>query len=98
MTTRIFSREELEEWDLPWGNDDIEVLHDEQVDSLRWESVNEVVFRAPDDSRAYMVTYFQGLTESVDSDLWNWADRIEAVEVEEVEVKTTKWVPVKGNA
>jgi hypothetical protein len=79
----------------PGGADGVEILHDEQVDSLRWESVNEVVFRAPDDGVTYMVTYQQGLTESVDSDLWNWEDSIKAVEVEEVQVMTTEWKPVK---
>lgn len=98
--TRDFSREELDEIGVPWecdASDDsyAEELHDELCDTTRWAHVHEFVFRSPYDGKAYRVYYWTGATESQDQDIWNWADKIEAVEVEEVEVMTTKWVPVR---
>jgi hypothetical protein len=94
MPDRTFTREQLEEWDLPggWADDAPEILHREQVDSRRWVSVNELVFRAPDDGKAYRLYYERGLTESQDgTDPWDYEDVISADEVELVEVTTTEW-------
>jgi hypothetical protein len=94
MATRDFTREQLESWDLPdaWADDTPEILHREQVDSRRWVSVNELVFRAPDDGKAYRLYYEEGLTESQDgTDPWAYEDVISADEVELVEVTTTEW-------
>jgi hypothetical protein len=95
--TRTFTREELDAWDLPgaWADNSPEILHREQVDSRRWVSVNRLIFRAPDDGKAYRLYYEQGLTESQeDTDPWNDDDEIEATAVEEQQVTVTKWVPV----
>ncbi|MFB7420724.1 hypothetical protein ACFC1L_39770 [Streptomyces sp. NPDC056210] len=92
MTIRVFSREQLEEWDLPGRGDGVEVLHDEQVDSGRWLAYHELVFRAPDDGKTYQVDYQQGLTEiQEDHDRWNYESEIGGHEVELVEVVTKEW-------
>jgi len=94
MTERIFSREQLEAWDLPdaWADDAPEILHREQIDSRRWVSVNELVFRAPDDGKAYRVYYDEGLTESQDgTDPWNGDLRVKATEVEQRPKTTMVW-------
>lgn len=105
MPKRTFTRDQLEEWgvpdDLPTQEfaanypDSAVQLHEEQVDSRRWVSVHALIFRAPDDGKAYRVHYEQGLTEQQDgTDPWGYADTIEAVEVEPREVTVTRWEPV----
>ncbi|MFE0326296.1 hypothetical protein ACFW08_05705 [Streptomyces sp. NPDC058960] len=94
MAVRQFTREQLDEWDLPsaWADDAPEILHREQVDERRWTSVHELVFRAPDDGKAYRVYYEQGLTEHQDdTDPWDYERTVTADEVEPVEVTVTQW-------
>jgi hypothetical protein len=101
MTTRIFTRTQLEAWDLPdaWADDAPEILYREQVDARRWVSVHELVFRAPDDGLAYRVFYEQGLTEDQDdTDPWNGDDEIKATEVEQRPVVTRQWRDVNAPA
>ncbi|MEU0158992.1 hypothetical protein ABZ154_09150 [Streptomyces sp. NPDC006261] len=99
MPNRIFTAEELEGFGVPFECDNsegtAEELSNELYDFTRWAHVHEFVFRAPDDGKAYRVHYRTGATEHQDQDLWNWEDRIEGVEVEEVQVTTTAWKPVK---
>jgi hypothetical protein len=98
MPIRTFTREQLDAWDLPdaWADDSPEILHREQVDSRRWVSVHELVFRAPDDGLTYQVHYEQGLTESQDdTDPWNYYDEINGVEVQQQPVTVMQWQPVK---
>lgn len=97
MTIRIFTREQLDAWDLPgaWADDSPEILHREQVESRRWVSVNELIFRAPDDGKAYQVFYEEGLTEvQEDTDPWNFDKEIKGTEVEQRAKTTTTWEPV----
>lgn len=97
MTDRTFTRDQLDEWDLPdaWADESPEILHREQVDSRRWVSVHELVFRAPDDGLTYRVHYEQGLTEHQDcTDPWNGAKKIRAVEVEQRPILVQQWRPV----
>jgi hypothetical protein len=101
MTTRIFTRAQLEAWDLPgaWADDSPEILYREQVDARRWVSVHELVFRAPDDGLAYRVFYEQGLTEDQDdTDPWNGDDEIKGTEVEQRRVVTRQWRDVNAPA
>jgi hypothetical protein len=96
LITRTFTREQLDEWDLPWGSDDVEILQDEQIETRRWYSVHEVVFRAPDDGKTWAVTYEQGLTEhQEDHDLWGYENTVEGELMELVEEVTTKWKAVR---
>ncbi|MFE8916844.1 hypothetical protein [Streptomyces globisporus] len=99
MTTRTFTAEELEEFGVPFECDPENGYAEELSSKLdfttRWAHVHEFVFRAPDDGKTYQVLYWTGATERQDQDLWNWEDRIQAVEVEEVSVTTTAWKPVK---
>ncbi|MFF3312505.1 hypothetical protein [Streptomyces sp. NPDC002952] len=99
MAVRQLTREQLEEWDLPgaWADDAPEVLHREQIDTRRWASVNELVFRAPDDGKTYRVYYDEGLTEMQDdTDPWDYEAVVDAEEVERVEVTTFEWRKVAG--
>lgn len=97
--TRVFTREELETMGIPFSWDAepgkaAEQLHEEQIDTRRWVSVHEVVFRAPDDGRVWSVCYERGLTESQDdTDPWNYEDTITATETEPHEVTVTVWRP-----
>ncbi|WP_042170161.1 hypothetical protein [Streptomyces sp. NBRC 110035] len=68
-------------------------LHREYVESRRWESVNELIFRAPDDGKAYRVHYREPLTEMQDSDPWNSDQSVEAVEVEQYDRTVKAWRP-----
>lgn len=98
MADREFTREQFDAWDFPgaWADDAPDILHREQVDSLRWVSVHELVFRAPDDGKTYRVSYEEGLTEDQeDTDPWNYEEIITATEVESVEVTTAEWREVK---
>lgn len=105
MPTRIFTRDQLDAMGVPHDlpTDPAHApegaavqLHCEQYASRRWVSAHELVFRAPDDGRAYRVTYEQGLTElQEDTDPWVYDDEIEAVEVEARQVTVTSWVPVE---
>jgi hypothetical protein len=99
MPTRIFTRGQLDDWNLPgaWADGSPEILHREQTDSRRWVSVHELIFRAPDDGLPYRVYYERGLiTEYEHCDPWCCEDEIEAVEVEQQQVTVTRWVPVTG--
>jgi hypothetical protein len=96
--TRTFTRDQLDALDLPgaWADDAPEILHREQVDSRRWVSVHELIFRAPDDGKAYRVHYEQGLTESQDgTDPWNGDRAVEAVEVEQYDQTVKAWRPIE---
>lgn len=107
MATRIYTPDELEEIGVPYecynpgsANPDgyaVE-LHQEQIDTRRWVSVHELVFRAPDDGKAYRVTYEQGLTEHQDDcGPWNYETAIKAVEVEQRPLTVQRWFPVEDN-
>jgi hypothetical protein len=104
--TRVFHRDQLDALGLPHdlATEDnarefpeaaVE-LHREQVDTRRWVSVHELIFRAPDDGKAYRVTYEQGLTEHQDDhDQWNYRDHVVAEEVEPRPVTVTQWHSVE---
>jgi hypothetical protein len=103
MAARIFTRDQLEAWGLPYEcgcwEGSAEELYCEQVDTLRWLSVHELVFRAPDDGKTYRVDYVRGLTEHQDGiDLWDYRQEIEGVEVELAKVIREEWRPVMAPA
>jgi hypothetical protein len=55
-------------------------------------SVHELIFRAPDNGKAYRVTYEQGLTEHQDDhDEWNYDREVTATEVKQYEATVTQW-------
>jgi hypothetical protein len=100
QTARVFHRDQLDEWGVPHdlvdpadaGEGDAVELHHEQVDTRRWVSVHELVFRAPDDGKAYRVTYERGLTEmQEDHDEWDYRDHVVGEEVEEYERPVKAW-------
>jgi len=95
--SRSVSRQQLSEWGLPYElgsapGDDIAVeLHREQVSTRRWYSVHNLVFRAPDDGRAYLVTYLRGLTERQDQDPWDGEGEVAIHPAEPYEETVTRW-------
>jgi hypothetical protein len=106
---RVFTRDQLDTLGLPHDLATEEnaaefpeaavELHREQVDTRRWVSVHELVFRAPDDGKTYAVTYEQGLTElQEDTDPWDYAKEIRALEVEARAVVITEWHSVASKA
>lgn len=105
MGTRVYTPEELDSIGVPFETYDEPVdgfateLHREQVDTRRWVSVHQLVFRAPDDGKAYRVCYEQGLTEHQDGlDPWDYQKTIEAQEVELRPVTVQRWFPVEDSA
>lgn len=101
MTVRIYTPDELDAIGVPFeceanaDNGYAVELHQEQVDTRRWVSVHELIFRAPDDGKAYRVTYEQGLTEHQDGlDPWNYDKQIKAEEVELRPVTVQRWFSV----
>src|SRR5688500_17020479 len=88
MTSRHFTREQLEELDVPYTN-----LHDEQVDTLRWSEIRSCVFRA-EDGKTYEVTYQVPATEHQECDTWFDENQITATEVEQRPVTVMQWMPV----
>lgn len=97
MGARTFTVDELDEIGVPYecgafGGTATE-LHREQTDARRWYSVHELVFRAPDDGKAYRVYYERGLTEHQD-DHGPWEYGATVVHADEVapHAKTvTEW-------
>jgi hypothetical protein len=100
MTTRHFTREQLEQIGVPFeldGDDTCATeLSDQLVGSERWTDVHRLVFRAPDTGDAYQVDYEVGSTEQQDGiDPWHrYGKTIPAVEVEQRPVVTQQWRPV----
>lgn len=95
--SRSVSRQQLSEWGLPYelgstsdGVTAVE-LHREQAGSLRWCSIHHLVFRAPDDGRAYLVTYLRGLTERQDQDPWDGEGEVAIHPAEPYEETVTRW-------
>jgi hypothetical protein len=105
---RTFTRDQLEEIGVPHelnesddpnGSDDLATeLHCEQTSTRRWVSVHKLIFRAPDDGKAYRVTYQQPLTEYQECDTWFSQDEITATEVEQRQVTITRWMPVEDSS
>lgn len=99
--TRTFTRDELELIGVPYelgGTSCAEELSDEYAGAGRWTEIRRLVFRAPDDGKAYMVRYHQPLTERQECDVWQDRQEIEAVEVEQQPVTVMQWQPVMGGA
>lgn len=95
MGKRVFTKKELDDLGLPYDcggfEGSAEELHGEQIDTLRWISVHELVFRAPDDGKAYRVTYEEGLTENQETRPWGYQNEVTAIEVRPHEVTTIQW-------
>ncbi|MEV5944663.1 hypothetical protein [Streptomyces sp. NPDC051994] len=102
MADRMYTLDQIDEIGVPFELGDFDgaatELHRHQTDTRRWSSIHDLVFRAPDDGKAYQVTYQRPLTEHQECDLWFGNDEIKAVEVEAREVTVTKWLPVADPA
>lgn len=108
MTTRTFTRQQLDDLGLPHeliGEDraaeypEMTVeLHREQTATRRWASIHELVFRAPDGGLAYRITYQSPLTEHQECDPWFGADEVKAFEVEQRPVTVMRWMRVQPPA
>ncbi|MEU5596614.1 hypothetical protein [Streptomyces sp. NPDC020298] len=104
MTTRILTRDQLDDWGLPYdlieedeAADHPEAaveLHREQTDTRRWASTHTLVFRAPDDGKTYRVTYQEPLTEHQECDPWFDDREVNAFEVKQRAQIVTRWTRV----
>lgn len=100
MSTRTFTRDQLEAIGVPFELDGDDTcaseLANELIGSERWTHVHRLVFRAPDDGIAYQVTYEVGSTEHQDGiDPWHRHGKtISVVEVEERPIVRQEWKPV----
>lgn len=85
VITRVFTMDEIDEWDLPWGAGEGMIKSDEITDHNRWSVWHELVFRAPDDGKLWRLSYQRPATEMQECDKW---PDLEAVQVEAVQVIT----------
>lgn len=89
MSDRIFTREELDDLELPYSSETQNF-----VESRRWYDIFEIIFEFED--KFYSVLANFPATE-MQEDIDPWDDRATVIghEVEYKEVKTWKWVPVE---
>ncbi len=106
MPIRQFTREQLATLGVPPDQpDDVEysdvLLADEHVTNLKYSQQRRVIFAAPDDGKAYAVTYeapidagdFEVHGDGLDDYGW-YGPTVEAVEVEERPVLVQQWRPI----
>lgn len=102
MTIRTFTRDHLDEIGVPDELGEFDgaatELHREQTDTSRWASTHALVFRAPDDGKAYRVTYQRPLTEHQEADVWFGNDEVRALEVEQRTEVVTRWKRATGTS
>jgi hypothetical protein len=84
--------------DIMYGDtnpDEIEIIWTELVDTTRWGTLHNVIFRIVEDDRHYRLTYETGSGDSdytsADTD---WGEMVEVVEVEQKPVTTYVWEKV----
>lgn len=97
MRTRIFHRDELAAMGIPKqskvSGPNAVVLHQDELERRRWDSVMCLVFRAPDDGRIWRVEYLEGLTEvQEDTDPWDYEVEIKAEEVRPYHISHISWM------
>lgn len=108
MSTRVFTREELDAMRLPncWtpeygkymqrSEGEATSIFTEVVEVGDWEITERMVFLAPDDGKHYEIYYKQGATElQEDTDPWDCKNQVEATEVELRPVVRAEWRPVQ---
>lgn len=93
VVTRVFTMEEIDEWDLPWGINHM-VQYNEITDHNRWSVWHEIVFEAPDDHKLWRLSYQVPATESQDCDRW---PDLEAVQVEAREITVIEYREVRAD-
>ena len=88
MTKRTFTRDQMDEWDLPYS-----ALHTKFMHTSRWANHYEAIIQAEDDGKFYRVNYQEGATEcQEDTDYWYDEDEIRGTEVTLKTVTVKKWV------
>jgi hypothetical protein len=87
MASRILSRDEVEELDLPHS-----CIWKEHVYDSRWANHFDGVFIHPEDGKAYMISWQRGKSE-IQDDMDTWYDNvgIEAYEAKQIQVTKTEW-------
>lgn len=83
-----------DEWDLPFGIDNI-VISDDITETSRWSEHHTLLFRAPDDGKVYEVWYSRALTEYQDEAPWEYDDLVTGKEMVKKTVTIEKYVPVE---
>ena len=82
---RMFSRDLLEELDLPYNCTDTEMIHNGRW-SLYWKGVFEY------EGKHYEIQWEEGATEYQDPDKWGDETEVEAIEVVKVPIVKYEWV------
>lgn len=91
MTSRNFTRPELEELGVPYEA----MIQFNIADQGRWETYYEGVFLYPDNGKHYRIGWIQGSTEHQDdTDPFGDAEIVKGTEVELKPVTELQWVSV----
>ena len=89
-----FKKQDLQ--NLVWDDHDntvFEVIEDEQVDTTRWSTMHEMVFKFKYNGLFYATNYSQGATECQDERPYeDEDDEIECYQVVPTEVKVIRYV------
>ena len=89
MTTRTFTRDQLDGLEVGDGLASYSVVHAELIDQRRWYDVHQAVFQH--DGKLWRVEYRVGSTEEQEIDLWDDATEVTADEVEPYEETVTRY-------
>ncbi|MEU0941169.1 hypothetical protein [Embleya sp. NPDC005971] len=92
--TRTFSRDELDDLDVPFEH----MVEEHVIDTTRrWDVTHQGVFAHPDGSH-WQIRWQIPATEHQESDTWFGNDTITGVAVELREVTVQQWLPIDGEA
>ncbi len=93
---RTFTKQELNDLDLPGCCVGGKIIEDIIVDKSRWSIHHRLIFRLNDqvEGEAYQVFYSVGATESQDERPWEYEKSVDAAVVRQVERVVKAWEPV----
>ena len=96
MGQRTFTKQELDDLDLPGECNGGEVVSDVITGNSRWSIEHTVIFRLAGqaDSKAWRAHYQVGATEAQGEGPWEYQDEVTATEVALVERTVKVWEPV----
>lgn len=92
MIKRTFTRDELDELDIPFSRN---IVHTEQIDTTRWATHHICIFRTEEDGPLWQVGYQRPATEQQECDRWYDEKVIEATQVEPHEITVVEYRPVE---
>ena len=87
MTTRMFTKKELDDLDIPY-----KCIWKEILDTTRWSHISEGVFLFED--KHWLISWSEGATEKQFEEPFEYGGTFKATEVSLQEVLVKKWMPV----